>query len=196
VKRALWLLPLPVVAIAVASFLGAPKNAARKPIETAAATAPAVSTGPTWVATTTLPHPPRAALAAAAARQAGPKPPTDARTALMDSHPPVVSTLALDQFSSPRERLFAAAHGASPARQAELDRLSGRTAAHLKRLEAARALATGEDRARLDQTIAKLERNQSYRAKVVKDAVHAPARPTSNVGMNVPAPSNKPAPRP
>jgi hypothetical protein len=196
VKRALWLLPVPVVAIIAASLVRAPHQTGPAAHAAVAPSEPAATATSTWVTTTTLPHPPHAAVVAAQARARGPKPLTDSRTALMDSRPPAVSTLAIDQFTSPRDRLFAATHGASETRQEQLDRLSDRAKAHLERLEAARAQATGDERVRLDRTIARVEQNQAYRAKVVKNVVHAPARPASMLGMNVAAPTNKPAPAP
>jgi hypothetical protein len=105
----------------------------------------------------------------------------------MDSHVPVVATLSVDQLGSPRERLLAA-HGTGEARQAQLDRLSDRTAAHLEKLRTERAQATGEERARLTRTIENLERNQSMRRRVMGTTVHVAARPgTSAVGWDIPA---------
>ena len=99
-KRALWLLPVPLAAVALAALtqrlpeLRAPAPAADEPAQPAA-----VTTGPTWVATKTPPRPPRAALPLLAPRETtGPKPITPSREALMDSHPPVVAALSIDQL--------------------------------------------------------------------------------------------------
>jgi len=194
VKRALWLLPVPLAAMALAVVTQhAPERTTRTPVADEPPRPAAVSTGSTWVATKMPPRPPRAALPAPAPHEmAGPKPVTASREALMDSHPPVVAPLSVEQLGSPRERLLAM-HGTTEARQAQLDRLSDRTAAHIERLRAEQARATGEDRARITTEIKRLERNQSMRARVMTTGVRVPARPGTiawNVQAKGPAPQN------
>lgn len=187
-KRVLWLLPVPLAAIALAVL--APHDAARKPaaLPETPAEPGTVTTAPTWVATKIPPRPPRTALPSAAPKvSSGPKPMTESREALLDSRPPIVAALSVDQLGSPRERLLATQR-VSEARQAQLDRLSDRTARHLEKLEAERADATGEDRVRLTQTIKALRKNQSLRGRVMKPTVHVPARPGTQIaGLDVPA---------
>ncbi|HVW25894.1 MAG TPA: hypothetical protein VHC69_11015 [Polyangiaceae bacterium] len=186
-NRALWLLPVPLAAIALAVL--APHDPARKPAASPETPAEpgAVTTAPTWVATKIPPRPPRTALPSAAPKaSSGPKPMTQSREALLDSRPPIVATLSVDQLGSPRERLLAAQR-VSEARQAQLDRLSDRTARHLEKLKAERAEATGEERAHLTRTIQTLEKNQSLRGRVMKPTVHVPARPGTQIaGLDVP----------
>jgi hypothetical protein len=194
VKRALWLLPVPLAAVALAVLTQRmPEPRAAAPAADEPAQPVAVTTGPTWVATKTPPRPPRGALPAPAPRETtGPKPITASREALMDSHPPVVATLSIDQLGSPRERLLAT-HGTGEARQAQLGRLSDRTAAYLEKLRAERAQATGDERTRLTQTIKTLERNQSMRTRIMTTGVHVPARPGTvawNVAAKQPPPQN------
>ena len=192
-KRAVWLLPVPLLAIAVAVL--APRAPGRRaPVKPVAEeTKPAtVATAPTWVATKIPPRPPRAALLAAAQRDPRePKPMTRSREALLDSRVPVVAALSVDQLGSPRERPLAA-RGGGEARQAQLDRLNDRPAAHLEKLRAARNHATGEERARLTRAIKTLEKNQSLRSRVITATVHVPARPgTSIAGLDIPAAEDK-----
>lgn len=181
-NRAIWLLPVPLAAIVVASFVGAPRSApSSQPAEPVRA-AP-VADAPTWVATRTPPHPPEHASAPGPLVRrdpAMPKPMTPGRAALAESHPPIVATLSIDQLGTPRERLLAS-RGATEARQAQLDRLGDRTATHLEKLREQRRHASGEERAKLDETIRVLEKNQSLRSRVVKATVHVPARPGTEI---------------
>jgi hypothetical protein len=184
VKRALWLLPVPLAALALSLFTQRePERRVPAPAADEPARPAALSTSSTWVATKIPPRPPRALTAPGAKATTEPKPITASRQALMDSHPPVVATLSVEQLGSPRERVLAM-HGTTEARQAQLDRLSSRTAARIERLQAERAQATGEDRARLTDEIKRLERNQSMRARVMTTGVHVPARPGS-VAWNI-----------
>ncbi len=178
-KRVLWLLPVPLAAMAFAV------HAQRAPERRAPATAPdepaqraAAIAGPAWVATKAPPRPPRALPAPRPNEATGPKPVTASREALMDSHPPVVAALSVEQLGSPRERLLAM-HGTTEARQAQLDRLSDRTRARIEQLKTERAQATGDDRARLTEQIRRLERNQAMRGRIMTTGVHLPARPGS-----------------
>ena len=114
---------------------------------------------------------------------------TESRAALIEeSHIPVVATLSVDQLGSPREQLLAA-QGPSEARQAQLNRLSDRTQAHLEKLRAERDQATGDERARLTRTIKTFEKNESLRGRVLRATVRVPARPgTSIAGLDTAAP--------
>ena len=193
-KRVLWLLPVPLAAVVVASLSRTPERAEAPDV---ASTAPqrAQPAAETWVTTTMPPRPSRAALVVApGTAAAGPKPMTEARTALQESRVPVVAPLSIDQLGTPRERLFAATHGPSQARQAQLDHLSDRAASHLEHLRELRAHATTpEERTHLDQSIARVEKNQSYRARIVKSTVRSPARPgTSIAGLALPTTNDKP----
>jgi hypothetical protein len=180
VKRALWLVPIPIAALAFAMFTDRPEPQ----VEHAAAVtkpspaSPAPASDSTWVATIPNRTAPRAV--AAAVPKAGPKPPTASRTALLESRVPVAPALSIDNLGteqSPRERLLSQGRGASETRQVQLDTLSNRANAHLARLQAERALATGEERARIDRDIAAIKRNQSFRARIVTTTGHAPLRP-------------------
>ena len=155
-KRALWLVPIPIAALAFAMFTDRPEPQ----VEHAAAVTkpspalPAPASDSTWVATIPNRAAPRA-VAAAAAPKAGPKPPTESRTALLESRVPVAPELSIDNLGteqSPRERLLSQGRGASKTRQVQLDTLSDRANAHLARLQADRARATGEERARIVTT--------------------------------------------
>jgi hypothetical protein len=186
VKRTLWLVPIPVAVTLIAAFAlrSDPKATSKKDApEAPAHTAPAVAS-PTWVATTTVRPAPRLDLPMLPDRAAqGPKPPTDSRTALAESHMPVVAALSIDRLGSPRERLLAEKRGVNEARQAQLDHLSGRAQAHIARLEAERAMATGADRKRLDDTLAKLKKNESMRSRAIIATVHSPMRPGAAAEM-------------
>jgi hypothetical protein len=177
VKRVLWLLPVPLAAAAFAVYTQrAPEQRPQAPSADEPARPAAAIAGPTWVATKAPPRPPRPLLAPKPNETTGPKPVTASREALMDSHPPVVAPLSVEQLGSPRERLLAM-HGTTEARQAQLDRLSDRTRARIETLQAERARATGEERARLTEQIKRLERNQAMRARITTAGVHVPARP-------------------
>jgi len=183
VKRALWLLPVPVAALALAMFADRPEPpvehapAVTKPSPSPPATA---ATDSTWVAVVPTRTAPRAVAATAAPPKTGPKPPTESRTALMDSRVPIAPALSIDNVGTPgtaRERLLAQSRGPSESRQVQLDRLSDRADAYLARLNAQRAQATGEERARIDRDIAAIKRNQAFRARIVTTTGHAPVRP-------------------
>ena len=182
-KRALWLAPIPIAALAFAMFTDRPEPR----VEHAAAltepspASPAAANDSTLVATAPSRPAPRAVIAAAASPRTGPKPPTESRTALLESRVPVVPALSIDNVGTPgtpRERLLAERRGgASEMRQVQLDRLSDRADAYLARLKAERTHATGEERARIDRNIAAIKRNQSFRARIVTTTGHAPVRP-------------------
>jgi hypothetical protein len=179
-KRALWMLPLPAAALAFALL----SHRQPTPVEPAAAvTTPATGaatgtvTGPTWVATLPARNTPRAVVAPVAPPRSGPKPPTESRTALMESKVPVVPAMSIDHVGTPREQLLQERRGASESRQVQLDQLSDRTAAYLARREAERSHATGEERARIDRNIATIKRNQSFRARIVTTTGRVPVRP-------------------
>ncbi len=105
------------------------------------------------------------------------KPATESRAALSESSMPVVAALSIDRQGSPREQLLTALHGPSESRVAQLDRLDDRARAHLARLREQRAAARGDERARLDQAISLVERNQAFRERVITPTVHSDARP-------------------
>jgi hypothetical protein len=168
VKRALYLLALPAAAAVVAVFSRTPAPppapAGAPPV---VAPSRASTRTSTWV-TTAPGHTTRAEeRAAKAPHQAGPKPPTDSRTALMDSHVPALAVASLNQADSPRQRLLSGYRGPSEARLAQVERLSERSETALARLKAARAEAQGEERARIDRAIAAIGRNQSFRTRIV-----------------------------
>ena len=179
-KRALWLLPLPAAALAFALLSQkppAPAGPAEAVTTPATGATTATVTGPTWVATVPTRNTPRAIISPEAPPRTGPKPPTESRTALMESKVPVVPAMSIDHVGTPREQLLQERRGASESRQVQLDQLSDRAEAYLARLRAERAHATGEERARIDRNIASIKRNQSFRARIVTTTGHVPVRP-------------------
>jgi hypothetical protein len=170
VKRALLMLGVPVIAIAVAVCTRRAPVPEARPWEPRAEQPRATPAANAWVAT--MPSRPVHAeappeRAPEPLHPAGPKPATDSRTALMESRVPALAVAALQQVDSPRQRLLAQSRGPGESRIAQVSRLSERSQDALARLRAARAGAQGEQRARLDRAIHAIERNQGYRTRIV-----------------------------
>ncbi len=123
------------------------------------------------------PRSPRSPGAAALPAAIAGKPMTAARSALAASHPPIVASRSIDQLGSPRERLVAMRRAPDATRAAQRDALGGRTRAHIDALKAQLATAQGADRARLEDELARFEKNDRYRSRMIPSTVRASTRP-------------------
>ncbi|HVU02846.1 MAG TPA: hypothetical protein VHE30_13895 [Polyangiaceae bacterium] len=107
-----------------------------------------------------------------------PKPVTEGQQALTESKIPALAALSIDRQGSPREWLSSTARPDRASRDAQLGTLSTRARAHLNALRDRRAASTDPvERARLDDAIRTIERNEAERSAIVSRTVRDESRP-------------------